>query len=190
MQVAHGIDPADIALLLSVPVSQYLNRLNRLNLDCSSAVADSQVKTRDAILARLQAELERLLDGEDLPDKSKSEALMALARAVKSVGELTAEDKSAGPSGPLFAGCTAASLSDTRRALMRISRRINELARVGRGRSWMADLTPQQVEAAEAEWLFQARDAQLPPYGDWRTWRKPGTCCNLTFLWALLQDSS
>ncbi|WP_266064741.1 hypothetical protein [Brucella intermedia] len=131
LQVAHGIDPADIALLLSVPVSQYLNRLNRLNLDCSSAAADSQVKTRDAILARLQAELERLLDGEDLPDKSKSEALMALARAVKSVGELTAEDKSAGPSGPsgpLFAGRTAASLSDTRRALMRISRRINELA--------------------------------------------------------------
>ncbi|WP_247881997.1 hypothetical protein [Brucella intermedia] len=134
LQVAHGIDPADIALLLSVPVSQYLNRLNRLNLDCSSAAADSQVKTRDAILARLQAELERLLDGEDLPDKSKSEALMALARAVKSVGELTAEDKSvgpsgpSGPSGPLFAGRTAASLSDTRRALMRISRRINELA--------------------------------------------------------------
>nr|WP_247886259.1 hypothetical protein [Brucella intermedia] len=117
--------------MLSVPVSQYLNRLNRLNLDCSSAAADSQVKTRDAILARLQAELERLLDGEDLPDKSKSEALMALARAVKSVGELTAEDKSAGPSGPsgpLFAGRTATSLSDTRRALMRISRRINELA--------------------------------------------------------------
>jgi len=48
LQVAHGIDPADIALLLSVPVSQYLNRLNRLNLDCSSAVADSQVKTRAA----------------------------------------------------------------------------------------------------------------------------------------------
>jgi len=26
------------------------------------------------------------------------------------------------------------------------------------------------MEAAEAEWLFQARDAQLPPYGEWRTW--------------------
>lgn len=26
------------------------------------------------------------------------------------------------------------------------------------------------MEAAETEWLFQARDAQLPPYGDWRTW--------------------
>lgn len=128
LQIAHGIDPTDMAELLSVSISQYLNRLNRLNLDCSSAAADSQVKTRDAILARLQAELERLLDGEDLPDKSKSEALMALARAVKSVGELTAEDKSAGPSGPLFAGRTAASLSDTRRALMRINRRINELA--------------------------------------------------------------
>ncbi|UGQ21778.1 DNA-packaging protein [Brucella anthropi] len=44
------------------------------------------------------------------------------------------------------------------------------MQKVGRGRSWTAGLTPQHVEAAEAEWLFQARDAQLPPYGDWRTW--------------------
>ncbi|NKB95018.1 hypothetical protein HED48_03855 [Ochrobactrum intermedium] len=94
MQVAHGIDPADIALLLSVPVSQYLNRLNRLNLDCSSAAADSQVKTRDAILAR---------------------------------------------------------------------------AKIRAWGSWTAGLTPQQVEAAEEEWLFQARDAQLSPMVTWRT---------------------
>jgi len=125
LQVAHGIDPADMAQLLSVSVSQYLNRLNRLNLACSSAAPDPEKKTRDAILERLQIELKRLLDGEDLPDKSKSEALMALARAVRSVGELSAEDK---PAGPLPAGRAAASLGDTRRALARISRRINVLA--------------------------------------------------------------
>lgn len=69
LQVAHGI-PADIALLLSVPVSQYLNRLNRLNLDCSSAAADSQVKTRDAILARAEIRAWEILDGR--PDAAAS----------------------------------------------------------------------------------------------------------------------
>ncbi|WP_374828648.1 DNA-packaging protein [Brucella daejeonensis] len=34
----------------------------------------------------------------------------------------------------------------------------------------MAGLTPPQIAAAEAEWLLQARDAQLPPGGDWRVW--------------------
>lgn len=125
LQTAHGIDPADIADLLSVPVSQYLNRLNRLNLACSSPSPGTEKRAREAILDRLQAELKRLLDGEDLPDKSKSEALMALARAVKSVGELTAEDR---PVNQLPAGNAVASLSETRKALMRISRRINELA--------------------------------------------------------------
>ncbi|QPB10646.1 hypothetical protein [Bacteriophage sp. 103231] len=125
LQIAHGIDPADMAELLSVSISQYLNRLNRLNLACSSVAADSEKRTRDAILERLQAELKRLLDGEDLPDKSKSEALMALARAVKSVGELTAEEK---PVSQPPSGIAVASLGETRKALMRISRRIDELA--------------------------------------------------------------
>ena len=125
LQIAHGIDPADMAELLSVSVSQYLNRLSRLNLACSSAQVDSQKAAHDAILERLQAELKRLLEGGDLPDKSKSEALMALARAVKSVGELTSEER--GTSQP-SAGRVVASLGDTRKALMRISRRINELA--------------------------------------------------------------
>ncbi|MGJ0207150.1 hypothetical protein SD208_01375 [Ochrobactrum sp. BD67] len=130
LQIAHGIDPADIAALLSVSISQYLNRLNRLNLACSTAAADSQRRSRDAILERLQTELTRLLEGGDLPDKSKSEALMALARAVKSVGELTAEDKPASqhPASQQPASHAVASLSDTRKALMRISRRIDELA--------------------------------------------------------------
>lgn len=125
LQIAHGIDPADMAELLSVSVSQYLNRLNRLNLACSSARPDSEKRARDAILERLQTELKRLLEGEDLPDKSKSEALMALARAVKSVGELAFEDK---PVSQPSTSRVVASLSETRKALMRISRRINELA--------------------------------------------------------------
>lgn len=50
---------------------------------------------------------------------------MALARAVKSVGELTAEDR---PASQQPASHAVASLSDTRKALMRISRRIDELA--------------------------------------------------------------
>ncbi|MBB4093026.1 hypothetical protein HGG72_11315 [Ochrobactrum pecoris] len=125
LQIAHGIDPADMAELLSVSVSQYLNRLNRLNLACSSAKPDAEKRARDAILERLQTELKRLLEGGDLPDKSNSEALMALARAVKSVGELTAEEKTtAQPS----ASNAVASLSETRKALTRLNRRINELA--------------------------------------------------------------
>lgn len=125
LQIAHGIDPADMAELLSVSVSQYLNRLNRLNLACSSAVPDPAKKTHDAILERLQTELKRLLEAGDLPDKSQSEALMALARAVKSIGELSAEDK---PNVQPASGREAASLSDTRKALTRISRRIDEIA--------------------------------------------------------------
>ena len=31
-------------------------------------------------------------------------------------------------------------------------------------------MTQQQIIAAECEWLIQARDAQLPPSGDWRVW--------------------
>lgn len=31
-------------------------------------------------------------------------------------------------------------------------------------------MTQQQIIAAECEWLIKARDAQLPPSGDWRAW--------------------
>ncbi|MFQ0814904.1 hypothetical protein AVM02_05625 [Brucella anthropi] len=125
LQVAHGIDPADMAELLSVSVSQYLNRLNRLNLACASAKPDSEKRVREAVLERLQTELKRLLEGGDLPDKSKSEALMALARAVKSVGELASDERAVSQPPGVQA---VASLGDTRKALTRLSRRINELA--------------------------------------------------------------
>ncbi|PWL19037.1 ATP-binding protein [Falsochrobactrum shanghaiense] len=39
-----------------------------------------------------------------------------------------------------------------------------------RGKSWAAGLTQRQILAAESEWLIRARDAQLPPTGDWRVW--------------------
>ncbi|MBB5703718.1 hypothetical protein FHS76_003628 [Ochrobactrum daejeonense] len=125
LQTAHGIDPADLAELLSLPVSQYLNRLERLKLTNSNEQADTRKRERNAVLERLQAELKRLLDGEELPDKSKAEALTALARAVKSVGELASDEKVAGL--PAMGGMVT-TVGEARKALKRISRRIEELA--------------------------------------------------------------
>lgn len=72
----------------------------------------------------MQAELNKLIDGDDLPDKSKAEALMALAKAVKTVGELVAETQTA--EGDTVT--SVASLHEVRQALIRIDRRIEDLA--------------------------------------------------------------
>jgi hypothetical protein len=73
----------------------------------------------------LRTELNKLIDGEELPDKNKAEALMALAKAVKTVGELAVETGAAEVDG----GALAPSLHEARQALARIDRRIDELAK-------------------------------------------------------------
>lgn len=119
IQTGHGVDPADMAQLLDLSPEAYRTRLRRLKLDIAAPAATPEALA----LARLQAELKRLLEAEELPDKGKSEALMALARAVKTLGELSSETAPPVPPeiGPV-------SLAEGRQALQRINRRIEDLA--------------------------------------------------------------
>lgn len=124
LQVAHGIDIADMAEAMGLSLTNYIARLNRLQLDINT-VTNRELRKVDPALERLQTELKRLLDAEELPDKSKAEALMALARAVKTVNELSAE--SSAPAARTEE--KAADVNGTRQALLRIDRRIDELAK-------------------------------------------------------------
>ncbi len=124
LQVAYGIDIAIMAEVMGLSLNNYLQRLRRLQLD-GAVQSETERRTTDPALERLQMELKRLLDAEELPDKSKAEALMALARAVKTVNELSAESS-------VPAERTeekAADVNETRQALLRIDRRIDELAK-------------------------------------------------------------
>jgi hypothetical protein len=125
LQTTHGIDSAEMAEVLGYSLDNYLVRLRRLQLVTpSGATLKPQVKA-DPALERLQTELKRLLDAEELPDKGKAEALMALARAVKTVGELSAEATAPARSEE----SSTVSVNEARQALLRIDRRIEELAK-------------------------------------------------------------
>jgi hypothetical protein len=115
LQTTHGIDSAEMAEVLGYSLDNYLVRLRRLQLVTpSGATLKPQVKA-DPALERLQTELKRLLDAEELPDKGKAEALMALS------AEATAPARSEESS--------TVSVNEARQALLRIDRRIEELAK-------------------------------------------------------------
>lgn len=122
LQMKHAIPPADIARVMGITETNYRNRLRRLNLDDRIV---SEPSASETALQRLQAELNKLIDGDALPDKSKAEALMALAKAVKTVGELVAETQTA----EIDTVTSVASLHEVRQALIRIDGRIEELAK-------------------------------------------------------------
>ncbi|WP_247880368.1 hypothetical protein [Ochrobactrum sp. Q0168] len=125
LQMAHGIDSAELAEVLGYSLDNYLVRLRRLQLVAPSGAALKPQAKTDPALERLQTELKRLLDAEELLDKSKAEALMALARAVKTVSELSAEAAAPARSEE----SSAVSVNEARQALLRIDRRIEELAK-------------------------------------------------------------
>ncbi|MCX2695984.1 MULTISPECIES: hypothetical protein [Ochrobactrum] len=139
LQIKHEITPADIAQVMGITEKNYRIRLGRLNLDDKIV---SKPSASETALQRLQAELNKLIDGDDLPDKSKAEALMALAKAVKTVGELVAETQTA--EGDTVT--SVASLHEVRQALIRIDRRIEDLAQrrardiLGRGLDAKSDI--------------------------------------------------
>lgn len=122
LQMKHGLSAADVAEMLGLTEKSYRNRLRRLKLESDNSF--SPTETENA-LKRLQSELRKLIEGEELPDKSKAEALMALARAVKTVSELVSETKNLEPNEE--AGTTV-SIGELRQVLARIDRRIEELA--------------------------------------------------------------
>ena len=84
----------------------------------------SKPSATESALQRLQAELNKLIDGDELPDKSKAEALMALAKAVKTVGDLATETETT----TVDNAASVVSLHEVRQALIRIDRRIEDLA--------------------------------------------------------------
>lgn len=122
LQMKHAIEAAQIAEVLGLSEKGYRDRIRRLQLETDSRNMPSAT---EYALQRLQAELRKLIEGEELPDKSKAEALMALARAVKTVGELASETGSSSDEGERGA---VVSLSELRQVLARIDRRIEELA--------------------------------------------------------------
>ncbi|MBN9046194.1 MAG: hypothetical protein J0H18_11075 [Rhizobiales bacterium] len=126
LQTAHGIDTADMAELCGLSLESYRSRLRRLQLEEPPA-ARTRKREAEPALVRLQAELNALLAAEELPDKGRAEALMALARAVKTVGELSTEADAAPARNVANAACPV-SVAEVRQALRRINRRIDDLA--------------------------------------------------------------
>lgn len=110
-----------MAELLGLAPATYGRNLRRLKL--GGGRKDAACAPPETPLMRLQAELQKLIAGEELPDKSRAEALMALARAVKTVGELAAEAPAPEREGEPVIGFAA-----VQQALARIDRRIEELA--------------------------------------------------------------
>ncbi|MFC7065257.1 hypothetical protein [Brucella rhizosphaerae] len=122
LQTKHDIAWAEVAQLMGLSEKTYRDRIRRLGLKDPGLNRPSGA---ESALQRLQTELNKLIDGEDLPDKSKAEALMALAKAVKTVGDLASE---AAPSDQDHNNGPVLSLSEVRQAVARIDRRIEELA--------------------------------------------------------------
>jgi len=122
LQTKHDIALADIVELMGCTEKQYLQWLKLIGLDEKALIKPSAA---DTALQRLQSELNKLIDAEELPDKGKAEALMALAKAVKTVGELSTETGAVETSNDTG----LVSLVEVKAALARIDRRINELAK-------------------------------------------------------------
>lgn len=121
LQMKHDITLADIAQVMGVSEKSYSDRLKRLGF---LEQMHSKPSATESALQRFQAELNKLIDGDELPDKSKAEALMALAKAVKTVGDLATETETT----TVDNAASVASLHEVRQALIRIDRRIEDLA--------------------------------------------------------------
>ncbi|WP_247875225.1 hypothetical protein [Ochrobactrum sp. Marseille-Q0166] len=122
LQMKHDVAVAEIAQVMGCTEKQYLHWLKGVGLDEKNLIKPSAT---DTALQRLQTELNKLIDAEELPDKGKAEALMALAKAVKTVNELVSETEIS----ETDIGASVASLAEVRQALIRIDRRIDELAK-------------------------------------------------------------
>ncbi|WP_433849294.1 hypothetical protein [Brucella pseudogrignonensis] len=126
LQMKHDITKAEIVQLMGCSEKQYLHWLKGVGLDENALIKPSVTENA---LQRLQAELNKLIDAEELPDKGKAEALMALAKAVKTVGELATEAETSEVNPEASFVC----LDDVKETLIRIDRRIDELAEI---RAW------------------------------------------------------
>lgn len=130
VQMQYGVSACDMAAILRLREDQYRSRLRRLGLAADPSAFDFDLR-RDAseIVVKIQSELGRLAREHGLPDKGAADALTALARTVKTVGELLKDNEGADsrvlPKGDAVDG---PDMDRMRTALLRVERRIEELA--------------------------------------------------------------
>ncbi|KXF78285.1 hypothetical protein ATN84_00315 [Paramesorhizobium deserti] len=121
----YGVPHADIAFLLNIEEKTYLRRLRQSGLDPDADESAGQLPDIEEILANIRGELVRLTEGGRVPDKAAVDALVSLARALKTLIELTPE-KARRPFAE--AAGVAVTPEEISEALARIDRRIDELA--------------------------------------------------------------
>lgn len=132
LQNRFRISDDDVAPVLGLSVRAYHSRLKRAGLvRLKYQTFNGRVIDTDEILTKINAELIVLTQQEGLPDKASVDALPALAKALKSIADISKET-------PADAGKISADLQDgqeyglklgdVREALRLIDCRINEIA--------------------------------------------------------------
>ncbi|GGB08911.1 hypothetical protein GCM10011491_41130 [Brucella endophytica] len=120
----YGVPHAEIATLLNIKEATYLCGLRRLGLDHDPAKS-GRLPDMEEILSRVRTELMRLTEGGRVPDKGAVDALVSLAKALKTIIDLERENDTrpaeAAPAAEIRPG-------ELREALALIDRRIDELA--------------------------------------------------------------
>lgn len=130
LQRRYRIAAQDMAFLLGVQPDIYLRRLKKAGLD-SNASGLPQLDIED-LLIKINTELQNFSKADGLPEKSAVEALAALAKAVKSISELSKETRTelAGNQPEQTSEAGGVTPEDVREALSIISARITELRAV------------------------------------------------------------
>lgn len=128
VQRRYPISSDDMAVLLGLTVEAYHKRLKKAGFD--SAASNLPALDIEDILVKINAELHSFSKGEGLPDKSAVDALAALAKAVKSISELSKETRndSVADENESQSENGGVKPEDVREALSLINRRINELS--------------------------------------------------------------
>ncbi|WP_420959896.1 hypothetical protein [Brucella sp. IR073] len=120
----YGVPHVEIAALLNIKESTYLRGLRRLGLDHDPGERADRLPDMEEILARIRTELMRLTEGGKVPDKGAVDALVSLAKALKTIVDLERESDMR----PAEAAPAEIKPAELREALALIDRRIDELA--------------------------------------------------------------
>ena len=130
LQRRYQIVPQDIAFLLGLKPDIYRNRLKKAGLDITAT--GLPVLDIEDLLIKINTELQSFSKADGLPEKSAVEALAALAKAVKSISELSKETRAEQLSNQPEPASEAGGVKpeDVREALSIISARITELRTV------------------------------------------------------------
>ena len=127
LQRRYRIAGQDMAFLLGLQPDIYLRRLKKAGLN-SNANSPPQLDIED-LLIKINTELQNFSKADGLPEKSAVEALASLAKAVKSISELSKETRAEQAGNQPEQGHETGGVKpeDVREALSIISARITEL---------------------------------------------------------------